>query len=414
MKQEPVGKRVLVICQHFWPEEFKINDICTSWVEMGYKVDVLCGIPNYPFGKYFEGYSVFKKRNEKYNGINIIRTFVIPRGTGNSVQIILNYISFPIFSIYTIYKLAKNNYDKIFVYQISPIFMAYPALLLKKLIKKDIYIYILDLWPESLFSVFKLELKINKYLMKKLSDNIYKNCDYFLSTSKGISEKIINQYNIEPQRVLYLPNWAEKLYEQRKQNKVLQQKYNNTFNIMFAGNIGPAQNFETILNAAKICYDDGYKDIKWIIVGDGMTKNWVCEQIDILDIKDVVDIVGRVPMTKMPEYYDIADVLLVALVKSELFSITVPAKIQSYLAAGKPIIASLDGEGAEVILESGAGYSCETGNYKLLASLVKKMYSISEDERKKMGENGYEYYTNNFEKEKLLKKLTNFIFQDNI
>jgi len=405
-------KRILVVCQHFWPEEFKINDICRSWVEIGYEVDVLCGIPNYPKGKYFQGYSIFKKRHEEYHGVNVHRAFLIPRGSGNPVQVFLNYITYPIFSIYHILKLARNNYDKVLVYQLTPIFMAYPALLLKKLKKVKVHMYILDLWPESLYSVYNFNSRLYKAIFDCISHNIYKKCDYFLTTSRGIKEKIHKLYNVDRDKILYLPNWAEKLYEERRVNEELREKYKGTFNIMFAGNIGPAQSFDTILNAAKMCYDQGYKDIKWIIVGDGMTKKWVDDRIKELGIEPIVDMVGRKPMSSMPEYYDVADVLLVSLVKSELFGITVPSKIPSYLAAGKPVIASLDGEGGDIIKESGAGFACKAEDEAKLALLVKRMYLLSDSEREAMGEKGYLYYLDNFNKEKLLVKLTNFVFEE--
>lgn len=403
-------KKILMVCQHFWPEEFRINDICASLVEMGYDVDVICGIPNYPHGKFFEGYSFSKKRHEMYKGVNIYRASIVPRGTGNPVQVFLNYISFPIGALSKVLKLAKNDYDKIIVFQITPIFMAYPAMLMKKLIKKDIYMYVQDLWPESLYSVYNFNSKLYKRIFDKISDDIYKSCDYFMTTSKGIKQKIQMQYGIPEERLLYLPNWAEKLYEEKKENKELKYKYKDSFNIMFAGNIGPAQSFNTIIEAAKLCYDKGYKDIKWIIVGDGMSRKSAEEKVAMLGIDRTVDFLGRKPVSSMPEYYDVADALLVSLVKSDLFAMTIPSKIQSYLAAGKPIIASLDGEGASIIQDSGAGLACESENPEKLSNIAINMYLSSDGEKKRMGENARKYYVENFDKDMLLKRLINFMF----
>jgi colanic acid biosynthesis glycosyl transferase WcaI len=406
-------KKILVVCQHFWPEEFRINDLCVSLVELGYQIDVVCDIPNYPQGKFFKGYSMFKKRVEVYNGINIYRTFVVPRGKGNPLQVFLNYISFPINSFYRIWKLSKNDYSKILVYQLTPAFMAYPALFMKRLIKKEVYIYIQDLWPESLYSVYSFKSRIYKYIFNKISDNIYKKCDYYMTTSKGIKQRLQDKYGIGKEKILYLPNWAEKLYEEKKENIDLNSKYDDTFNIMFAGNLGPAQSLETLIEAAKICFDKGYKDIKWIFVGDGMTRAAAEHMVKEKEITQVVDFLGRKPVSSMPEYYNISDALIVSLVKTDLFSITIPSKIQSYLAAAKPILASLDGEGARIIQESGSGFTCESQNAEKLSDIVVKMYKLSKQEREKMGHNGRQYYVENFEKEVLLSKLTAFLFKTN-
>ncbi|WP_018758684.1 glycosyltransferase family 4 protein [Paenibacillus terrigena] len=403
-------KKILVICQHFWPEEFRINDITKSLVELGYEVDVICGIPNYPQGKCFEGYSLFKQRQEEYEGVKVYRSFLIPRGSGNALQVLLNYITFPIFSLLQLFKLRKRNYDKIMVYQLTPVFMAFPALIARRMFKKETYLYILDLWPESLFSVYNYNSSIYKVLFTKISNSLYRRFDYFMTTSNGIKSLIQERYQISENRVLYLPNWAEEIYEEKRQDPELQNKFAGTFNVMFAGNIGPAQSFETIIMAAKVCKDNGYTNIKWIIVGDGMTRKWAEDRASEIGVAEVMDFVGRKPMANMPEYYDVASVMLVSLVKSELFSITLPAKIQSYLAAGKPILASLDGEGGMIIAESNSGLVSASEDYISLAENVKKMSLLTDDELNQLGTNGYEYYRSNFRKNGLIKKLTSFMF----
>lgn len=398
-----------MICQHFWPEEFRINDICKSLVEMGYEVDVISAIPNYPQGKYFDGYSTFKRRKDNYEGVNIYRSFVIPRGNGNPIQIFLNYISYPIFSISKVIKLRKRKYDRILVYQLTPVFMAYPAILAKKIFKVKSYIYIQDLWPESLYSVFDFKSKVLKKIFDIISSHIYKQFDYYLTTSKGIKKKIEYELGIKSDKVFYLPNWAEDFYEEKKEDENLINKYKGTFNIVFAGNIGPAQSFETILNAAEYCKLKGYTKIKWLIIGDGMTKEWAESQVTKLEICDVVEFIGRKPAASMPEYYNISDVLLVSLVKSDLFSITIPSKVQSYLASGRPIIASLDGEGADIILESKSGLVSSSGDSEKLAENAIKMYLMDKEELEKMGNNASNYYKTHFKKNVVLENLVNIL-----
>ncbi|MGE7825113.1 glycosyltransferase family 4 protein [Paenibacillus sp. NPDC093718] len=398
-----------MICQHFWPEEFRINDICKSLVEMGYEVDVISGIPNYPHGRYFDGYSAFKKRMDNYEGINIYRSFVIPRGNGNPIQIFMNYISYPIFSISKLLKLRKRKYDRVLVYQLTPVFMAYPAILAKKLFKIKSYIYIQDLWPESLYSVYDFKSKCLKKIFDKISIHIYKQFDFYLTTSKGIKKKIESEFGIRGDKVFYLPNWAEDFYEVNREDENLINKYKDTFNVVFAGNIGPAQSFETILEAAKNCKLRGYSKIKWLIIGDGMTKEWAENQVAKLGISDVVEFIGRKPAASMPEYYNVSDVLLVSLVKSDLFSITIPSKVQSYLASGKPIIASLDGEGADIILESKSGLVSSSGDSEKLAENAIKMYLMDKEELDTMGNNASKYYKTHFKKNVVLENLVNIL-----
>lgn len=396
--------KILVVSQYFWPEEFRINDICKGLIEEGHEVDVLTAIPNYPGGEYFEGFSLLKRGEKSYEGINVRRCFCVPRGKNSKLKLIFNYISFALSSTFHIPFILKNKYDKVLVYQLSPITMAIPAIILKKIKKIPMDMYILDLWPESLLSTVNIGSKKIKDIMFKFCKKIYKQADGIYITSKGFKKKLVS-YGIEEEKITYLPQWAEDIYKDAviENDNELEQLCKDKFNILFAGNVGKAQSIDTIINAANICKEN--QSIQWIIVGDGSEKN-ICEQkVKDLNLKENVIFLGRKPLQDMPKYYDAADALLVTLGNDELFKITVPAKVQSYMASGKPILGAISGEGKDVIEDSNCGLACEAEDYKELAQLAQQMYEMNIEEKKMLGENGIRYFKENFDREILLKKI---------
>lgn len=400
--------KILVVSQYFWPEEFRINDICKGLIEEGHEVDVLTAIPNYPGGEYFEGFSFFKRGKKDYEGINIRRCFCVPRGKNNKLKLIFNYISFALSSIFHIPFILKNKYDKVLVYQLSPITMAIPAIIIKKIKKIPMDMYILDLWPESLLSTVNIGSKKIKDIMFKFCKKIYKQADGIYITSKGFKKKLVS-YGIEEEKITYLPQWAEDIYKDAviEEDTELENLCKDKFNILFAGNVGKAQSIDTIINAANICKEN--KSIQWIIVGDGSEKN-ICEQkVRDLNLKENVIFLGRKPLQDMPKYYNVADALLVTLGNDELFKITVPAKVQSYMASGKPLLGAISGEGKGIIEESNCGLACEAEDYNKLAQLAQKMYEMNIEERKMLGENGIKYFKENFDREILLKKINTLL-----
>lgn len=400
--------KILVVSQYFWPEEFRINDICKGLIEQGHEIDVLTGIPNYPGGEYFEGYSAFKRGSKTYKGIKIRRCFCIARGKGSKVKLILNYISFTVSSILHIPFMLTSKYDKILVYQLSPITMAIPAMIIKKIKKIPLDMYVLDLWPESLLSTVNIGSKKIKKIMNDICKTIYKSANSIYITSKGFKEKFID-YGIDENKITYLPQWAEDIYKNvnREADLQLEQVCKNKFNIVFAGNVGKAQSIDTIINAANICKQN--EKIQWIIVGDGSEKLSSEMKIKELGLENNVKFLGRKPLIDMPKYYNIADVLLVTLANDDLFKITVPAKVQSYMACGKPLLGSISGEGKALIEECECGLVCEAEDYIGLADCAQKFNNMSKENRDILGKNGRKYFEINFEREILLEKISKLL-----
>ena len=405
-------KKILVICQHFWPETFRITDLSEGFVENGYEVDVLCGIPNYPAGKFFEGYGVFKNRRQTYRGINIIRVPEIPRANNTNLRIFLNYISFPFFAMFYLPKLLLGHYDRVLVYQLSPVFMALPGIIVAKLTNAKLYIYICDFWPHSLFSILHFKNKILINAITKVSYWHYRRADGILAVFKGIQTRLITDVGIDKCKTLYVPQAAEKIYETEIQDKALQKRFRGKFNIVFAGNINPAQSFETVLDAAKLVKAQGYKDINYIIIGEGMSKKWLMEEVMRLGLKDYFSFEGFKPVAEVPKYQTLADALIVALSQSSLFEYGIPAKVQSYMASGKPIVGAMDGEGKHLINNTGCGICVDSGNSSGLAAAIIKLVEMEPRERIKMGSRGRKYHFKHFERDYNLNRLIEFVFND--
>ena len=406
-----MSKRVLIVCQHFWPEGFRVNDIADFLVERGCEVDVLCGKPNYPAGQFFKGYSFWNKAMEKHKDITIYRAPEIPRGNDTNIRIFLNYISFPFFSLFYIPFLLTKKYDKIFLYQLSPVMMSITGILLGKLTRTQTIMYVLDLWPENLYSVLNIKSTFLRAIAGSISHWHYKHVDRLIALSGAMKDQLTDVTGLSEDNIIVLPQAAEKLYEQDIQDKELEKRFRNGFNLVFAGSITPAQSFETIINAAKILRENDINDINWIIVGDGMSRKQVEADIKKAGLDDIFFFEGQKPVSDIPKYNAIADGFIGCLVKSELLEATIPAKVMSYIAAGKPVVLAMDGEVQTLINATiRGGYAVPTGDSNLFAKSIESLYRLSPKERENMGERLRVYHFKNFERNILFGKLYGFIF----
>jgi len=402
-----VNMKILFISQYFWPEDFRINDIALSLKKRGDEVVVLTGIPNYPHGNYYNGYGLFKKKTEDFNGIKIFRAPLFPRKKSKWWHLVINYLSFTFSACLYVLFLSRKKFDVIF-FSLSPFAEGMPAMLLKFLIKAPAIFWVLDLWPESLSATGNIRSKKALKIVDIFIRFIYKGCDLILVQSRAFIKHIADQGG-HPDIISYFPNTAEKLYQPVivKQDSGKRKLMPRGFCVTFAGNIGAAQDFGTILSAAQILKDNDY--INWVIFGAGRMFSWVESQVADRDLKKRVHLMGRYPMETMPEFFALSDSLLAVLKKDPVFALTIPGKIQSYLACAKPVIAAIEGEGASIITEAGAGFACSPEDPKSLAEAVLKMYNMSEPERKRMGLNGKKYFDEHFESTKLLERLNGCI-----
>ena len=389
-------EKILICTNHFYPETFRCNDVAFELASRGYDVTVLTAIPDYPKGKYYDGYGVFRKRCETVNGVKVIRGFIIPRGNGGGLRLMLNYISFFISSILiSIYLGLFRRYDKVMIHETSPVMIGVPAVIVKKLQKCPLYFWVLDLWPESLQAAGGINNKRVLKAFEKLTTWIYKNSDKILISSKGFEQSIIEKGDFK-EKIIYFPNWADKALELKGDYKLPDMP--SGFKVMFAGNIGEAQDFDHIMEAAKLLKNE--KDIHFVLVGDGRKRSWVEGYRDDNQLKDTVHWVGRHPVEAMPAFFEQADVMLMTLKDVSIFSLTAPAKLQAYMSAGKPILAMMNGEGPRIIEEAACGYSVPASDSRALADKILELYRMSKSELQTLGHNGRLYQQQHFDLDK--------------
>ena len=398
--------KILVITQYFYPENFRINDVCFGLKERGHDVVVLTGKPNYPNGKYFNGYGWFKNYNDNWNDIKIYRSNLILRGKGNRIRLLLNYFSFALFATLKVFSI-KGNFDKIFIFAPSPITVGIPGIFARKKFKAKTFLWVHDLWPESIRIAGGIEKKMILKLVDKMTRWIYSKMDILLIQSKRFITYLENQ-EVNSNKIIYYPFYAETFYNIEDPEISYLKKLPIGFKLLFAGNIGEAQSFETLLSAAKTIKLQNLP-ISWIIFGEGRLKEYAMEEIAKNNLEDIFILMGSVPAVEMPKYFACVDGLLVSLKKSDIFSITIPGKLQSYLACGRPIIGSLDGVGAEIIREAKAGFTSKAESVEGLVEAILKLFNLSIEERKTLGNNGRNYYEKEFEREYLLDKLEDIL-----
>lgn len=395
--------KILVVCQYYYPEPFRISDICEELVKRGHEVTVVTGVPNYPEGIIYDGYRGGKKRKEIINGVEVHRCFTIGRRAGTLFRF-LNYYSFAISSYLYVSGLKRRKkvkpFDVVFVNQLSPVMMAYAGILAKKKWNIPLVMYCLDLWPESLVAGGVSVNSIIYRLFKTVSRNIYKKADAIAITSRQFEKYFQEVLEIETENMVLLPQYAEDIFEDlqiEKRDKV-------GYDFVFAGNIGEMQSVETIIQAARLIEANSNESVRIHIVGDG-SKLECCKKL--AKGLENVKFYGRRPIEDMPKFYAMADAMLITLKSNKSISYTLPGKIQSYMAAGKPIIGAIDGETKLVIEEARCGYCCEAENEKQLANLI--VTYIKSAHKEEMGDCSRKYYEEHYKKNVFMKHLNQLL-----
>ncbi len=382
--------RILVICQHYYPEPFRITDICEEMVKKGHEVTVVTGTPNYPMGEIYPGYENGKREDELLNGVKVHRCRTAPRKTG-ALNRLRNYFSYARASKKYVKKL-KDEFDVVFVNQLSPVMMAEAGIVYKKKFGKKLVLYCLDLWPESLcVGGIKPGSLIYK-IFHKISKRIYRAADKILITSQTFREYLTEQFAIQDEIISYLPQYAEAQFLD-----ISEKEQTEEFRLLFAGNIGAAQSVDIIIRAARILKDE---NIIFDIVGDGTELANLQKMA-----KDLPKVVfhGRKPLEEMPNYYVNADAMLVTLTNDPIISKTLPGKVQTYMAAGKAIIGAINGETAAVLQESQGGYCGKAKDFVSLAENIKALQLSGQ--ALELGRSNRAYYEKTFSKGNFIKDL---------
>jgi glycosyltransferase involved in cell wall biosynthesis len=384
--------RVLIVSQYFWPEEFRINEVV-----------VLTGKPNYPEGRFADGYGFLRRARERWHSVEIVRAPLIPRGSGRPLRLMLNYASFALLASIVGPLRCKRGVDAILVYEPSPVTVGLPALAMKAVTRAPVLFWVQDLWPESLSATGAVHSRSVLKAVATLVRFLYARCARVLVQSRAFVAPI-RALGVPEHRIVYFPNSAEDFYLPLDSLRAVPPvELPPGFRVMFAGNVGAAQGFETILAAAELLRS--HREIHWLIIGDGRQLPWVRAEIARRGLDEIVHLLGRHPAQSMPVWFAHADALLVSLRAEPVFAMTIPAKVQSYMACGRPIVASLDGEGARVIREAGAGLTAPADDATALAKAVLQLYRMPAFARDKMGACGRAYFERHFERKALLAQL---------
>ena len=394
---------ILIVSQYFWPENFRVNDLTQELVQRGHTVTVLTGIPNYPVGTVFEAYLKTPKEFENYCGARVLRVPMVDRGNG-AVRLFLNYLSFVIGAcLCGTWRLRGQKMDVIFVFEPSPVTVGLPAILLGRIKRAPVVFWALDLWPETLVAMGVVRSPMVLGWVGHLVRFIYERCTLVLGQSRGFLPKIA-KYCSDAKKIRYFPSWAEEIFNEADLVPALEVPVQpGVFNVLFAGNIGEAQDLPAVLDAAEILRDNNA--IRWLMVGDGRRSVWLHEEVARRGLQSKVMLLGRYHEERMPSFYAHAVALLVSLKKDPVFSLTIPGKVQSYLMAGVPILGMLDGEGAQVITDANVGLVCAADNSGGLASAVLEMFAMNVDQRKQLGVNGRTYAQKEFGRDLLMDQL---------
>lgn len=399
-------KRVLIVTQYFYPENFRSNDIAFELAQRGYKVDVLASIPNYPAGVYYEGYGVFRKRKERIDNVTIYRVFQTPRGRKHSgIKLSLNYLTYAFFGIFwAIYiALFKKSYDAIIVHQTSPITQALPAIIVGKLTKVPVYTWVLDIWPDAMRSGGGVKNEKAIAVIDSFVQWVYRNSEKILISSEDFRYLVNRRANYDD-KIIYFPNWCDDILKMAKPEVP---PLPEGFKVMMAGNLGSAQDIRTVMKAVLLLKEE--PNIKWVFVGDGSEKAYIEEFVSENSLQEQVVLTGKRPFTEMPTYFSMADVMLLTL-RAEFphLKAVVPARLQSYISAGKPIVGMVDGGSVSIIQKSQCGISGPAGDYKQLAENVRYMYHHRK-QLAQMGMSGRAFYSVNFTKEICIDNLEKII-----
>ena len=390
-------KHILVISQYFFPETFRINDICKSWVEKGYKVTVITGIPNYPEGKFYAGYNITKKRTENYHGVQIIRLPIFPRGQ-SKIGLVLNYLSFVV-SGYMWSLFSKLNPDHVFIFEVSPMTQALPGVWFAKRRKIPCSIYVQDLWPENVEIVTGIKSQKVLGSIGKMVDYIYLNCNRIFTTSNSFVDAIIDR-GVDQDRVTYWPQYAEGVALEATYKK----KTNDELSIVFTGNIGEAQGLGQLVTLSKALKElDLDHKVHFTLVGEGRFKQNLINQIKDCDVTHMFTFLGRVPSKQVPKILQSHDVALLSLAPDPLFDMTIPAKLQTYLSVGMPVLGLVGGESKSIIEEANSGLVASLTDTNLQMSHILALLNKNEEEMSVFRKNSINYAQKYFNKEQLLK-----------
>ena len=400
-----MAKRILVYTNHFYPEQFKINDVVDWLGSSKNEIRVVTCIPNYPSGKFYKNYSLLN--SFMGNNITINRLPLIPRGNGSSFMLLLNYLSYFLSCIlFTLYLgIFVKKYDVVLVHHTSPFLIALNPIIYRIFKKTKCFLWDLDIWPETLEAVNIIKSKYIIDFIRKIVIFTYSFYDKILISSIGLKSLIQTRFK---NHIEYFPNWANKEIEEISEDYKIELNIpKDKFVIMYTGNIGQSQNFDLLIETIK--YFNPKKNVFWVFVGDGRFKNTFVKKLTSERLLQNCMFTGYVDSKKIPAYSKHADAMYLSLSDNNIFNNTLPAKLQTYLALSKPIVAVLKGEGKKIILESNSGIVESNNDYLSLSIKIENLIKLPQKELNQLGINGKKYYDKIFSSKKRKNQIINLI-----
>ena len=411
MTSSCAGKKMLVVTQHFYPESFRINDLVKGFVEDGISVDVLCGIPNYPSGEWSDGYGYFGHRRDDYFGASVFRSGEIRRKGNTSIRIFLNYISWPITASFRALRL-KKKYDVVFCYNTSPILMVIPARVAAWRNKCPLVTYVLDIWPENLYTVMNVQSSFLRTFAKSFCDRQYAACNKLIALSDSLADNLFHR--IKPLNsdvsISVIPQHCEEIYEQKSVSTELRSQFGGQCVFLFAGSITPAQGLDTVIEAFSHAIINSPVEMRLLILGDGMSRVELQKTVANKGLSESILFIGRVEPEVVPKYSDVATAMITPFADNPELELTIPAKISSCMASSKPILAVMRGEGANAVRSARCGFVSNPSDVSALASNMVKIASMNKDAINALGSNGFNYYREHFSRLVCLDKIKQVLF----
>lgn len=397
-------KNILVVSQYFYPEQFRVNDLCLEWQKRGYQVTVVTGLPNYPGGKIYPGYSWRKKRYDNYNGIKVIRLPIVPRGN-HIIGLAFNYLSYSVSGvIWALFSSLKSDY--VFTYAISPLTQAFVSIAVAKRHKCRHYLYVQDLWPDSIYDIVEIKSAFIRKLLHKMVKFIYKKSDILFLSSTNFKEAVA-KFEVPEDKIVYWPQFCEDFYQktEKKNDRIPQ---DGIINITFTGNLGISQGLEILPNTA-LCLKGRNVKVRFNIIGDGRVKQKLMQSVKDKNCMEYFNFINKIAPEEIPEYLAASDAAFVSLRAEEFLSRTLPSKVQSYLACQIPLLGSANGEIQTVIREAECGLCSDAEDEAGLAANIEKFMQLSQGEREILAENGFKYFKQHFDKKMLFDQMDNFL-----
>ena len=395
--------KILVFSQYFYPENFRINTLCRELVMRGHEVTVVTGYPQYPYGRIYDGYGFDIPYESQWNGVKICRVKVHPRGS-NLLGMLRNTVDYVVQANRWV-KACREKFDAVYVFEVSPVTVGLPAVNYKKKFGVPMFFNLQDLWPENVEEVLGIRFAPLTWLINRIVDRIYNGSDKILCTSNGFAENLRGR-GVPDEKIVFWPQFC--LEPNLKEAEKPEVYRDDTFNIVFAGNLGDAQGLDLMVDAARELKGTA---VRWYLVGDGRAKARLEQKVRDCGVCEEVTFIGRVSEKEADRYVHFADCAYLSFQDNKIFNMTLPAKLQTYLACGTPILAAAGGESARLVGENGIGFVCRP-RLEELVNTAKQAASMSRQEREAMSAAARTYYEQHFTMDTLVTELEEMLKEE--